>query len=677
MAYHRGAAGAINTLFIVLSVVAALSSSRREVSETTTDGAAFSFTPTITVASAFVFSPNCYSSSSSSFSHGHRHCKQKYHNNRNDLSFLIQRETNQHHQRQQQQRQPKESLLFLSAKKNDEDDDDEKETEQQRQQDEMINLQKSVSSSLYNDDDNESGTQQDEENERNHLKHQQKVFDDISSWFANRTQEVPPELEPTYKQMATSILNTIILPSSSSTNSNEDDNDEDSKNDSEKNRKVITVLDVACGTGVLWEFFVEAVDEYNNNSKDDNEKEKIVLNIIGVDLSSKMVQYAKERAKDLLQQGKGGHSIEVIQSDIIEYCKHVQKKHDDCNDDDGNESILPFNGVILNACFGNFYNQRQVLQELAMLNTHIGDTATVPSPPSLTICVSHPLGASFVRQLHEQDSKTVPHLLPETDRDVLRLIWGLPLFVKKGMGPDEDDDNGSSSSSSESSYYLKSFETTRATGLSDTMHRYRGHVDEGYGRGGKKLGVPTANLPASLFQNALETVSTGVYFGFAMLERQSANPASIYKAVVNVGYSPTFEGQENPEKIIEAHLMMNNNDDDENNDGDDANNNILPDFYNVPMRLQLIGYLREEKKFDSFPKLIQQIHADINDTNYLLDQFPYNTFQFDTSFFDNEDTKKKNDIWIGQGGGDDVASWEFVPMPGEWDKIMSTTDTCT
>ena len=94
------------------------------------------------------------------------------------------------------------------------------------------------------------------------------------------------------------------------------------------------------------------------------------------------------------------------------------------------------------------------------------------------------------------------------------------------------------------------------------LHRYRGVVDQGYGRGGKKLGVPTANLPASLFQNALQDVRPGVYFGWAALEEEenlppppaaaaNGNHPRVFPAVVNVGYSPTFEGQKNKEKIIE------------------------------------------------------------------------------------------------------------------------------
>jgi hypothetical protein len=63
-------------------------------------------------------------------------------------------------------------------------------------------------------------------------------------------------------------------------------------------------------------------------------------------------------------------------------------------------------------------------------------------------------------------------------------------------------------------------------------------VSPGYGRGSKKLGVPTANLPESQFQESLRGVAAGVYLGWARVDG-----GGIKKAVVNVGYSPTFVGQ--------------------------------------------------------------------------------------------------------------------------------------
>lgn len=49
-------------------------------------------------------------------------------------------------------------------------------------------------------------------------------------------------------------------------------------------------------------------------------------------------------------------------------------------------------------------------------------------------------------------------------------------------------------------------------------------------------------------------MNTGVYFGWAAVESVDnvAGRNRPIKAVVNVGYSPTFEGKENEEKIVEV-----------------------------------------------------------------------------------------------------------------------------
>ena len=122
----------------------------------------------------------------------------------------------------------------------------------------------------------------------------------------------------------------------------------------------------------------------------------------------------------------------------------------------------------------------------------------------------------------------------------------------------------------------------------------RGPVATGYGRGGKKLGVPTANLPQSLFKDSLANVKPGVYCGWASVDHEDGKTATC-KAVVNVGYSPTFVGEENREKIVEAHLM-----------GYEGG-----DFYDSEMRLVLSGFQRGEKKFPSFPDLVAAINQDI------------------------------------------------------------------
>jgi len=207
---------------------------------------------------------------------------------------------------------------------------------------------------------------------------------------------------------------------------------------------------------------------------------------------------------------------------------------------------------------------------------------------------------------------------------------------------------------------------SRARLLPD-MLRFRGSVDQGYGRGGKKLGFPTANLPSSLFQNALEEVTTGVYFGWSTLERRDNNGNyELHKAVVNVGYSPTFEGEENKEKIIEAHLIVEQDKAKkagcaDTEDSDDKA--VFEDFYGIPMRLQLVGFLREEKKFDSFPELIAQIRADVEDAKLSLDCQPYNLCRTDPFIC------KTSSDWVGGGGGDETASWESAPIKDFLDDI--------
>jgi riboflavin kinase len=72
------------------------------------------------------------------------------------------------------------------------------------------------------------------------------------------------------------------------------------------------------------------------------------------------------------------------------------------------------------------------------------------------------------------------------------------------------------------------------------------------------------------------------------------------------------------------------------------------------MRIQLVGFLREEKKFDSFPELIAQINADVQDAKTSLDYSPFQSCRKDPFLSSND--------WVGTGGGDSIASWEVAPM---------------
>ena len=75
--------------------------------------------------------------------------------------------------------------------------------------------------------------------------------------------------------------------------------------------------------------------------------------------------------------------------------------------------------------------------------------------------------------------------------------------------------------------------------LLDELLFVRGTVERGYGRGSKKLGFPTANLPQFDESIAQYNLPRGVYFGWAKLEDEP----EIAHFVANIGRSPTFAGQ--------------------------------------------------------------------------------------------------------------------------------------
>ncbi|CAM9859193.1 unnamed protein product, partial [Laminaria digitata] len=125
----------------------------------------------------------------------------------------------------------------------------------------------------------------------------------------------------------------------------------------------------------------------------------------------------------------------------------------------------------------------------------------------------------------------------------------------------------------------------------------------------------------------------GVYFGWAALEgeeeqeQEGAEPTKAngggggggggpWKCVANVGYSPTFAGQENAEKIVEGHLI--------GYEGED--------FYGETMRMLLAGFQRREKKFASFPELVATINKDVGDASAALDEPRFSSFKADAFF---------------------------------------------
>eukprot|EP00924_Labyrinthula_sp_SR-Ha-C_P008650 snap_masked-scaffold_37-processed-gene-2.51-mRNA-1 protein AED:0.39 eAED:0.39 QI:0/-1/0/1/-1/1/1/0/150 len=121
------------------------------------------------------------------------------------------------------------------------------------------------------------------------------------------------------------------------------------------------------------------------------------------------------------------------------------------------------------------------------------------------------------------------------------------------------------------------------------------NVIKGFGRGGKLLNCPTANLDLSEHPKVLENIPCGVYYGWARLEGKT------YKTVASIGWNPTFE---NKVKTVEPHLI----------------HNFTRDFYGKTLDVIFCGFLRDELKFDGIESLSKQIQKDIVAAKVALDE---------------------------------------------------------
>ena len=112
-------------------------------------------------------------------------------------------------------------------------------------------------------------------------------------------------------------------------------------------------------------------------------------------------------------------------------------------------------------------------------------------------------------------------------------------------------------------------------------YQIRGIVVTGRDRGGKLLGIPTANI--NLHDELCP--KTGIYA--VTVERENKQ----LKGVANIGYSPTFDDHE---FTVEVHIL-----------------DFDQDIYGEKIRVNFIQRIRDEKKFAGIDELIEQIHRDI------------------------------------------------------------------
>ncbi|KAI8110147.1 hypothetical protein M9435_001826 [Picochlorum sp. BPE23] len=141
----------------------------------------------------------------------------------------------------------------------------------------------------------------------------------------------------------------------------------------------------------------------------------------------------------------------------------------------------------------------------------------------------------------------------------------------------------------------------------------KGEIVQGYGRGSKELGVPTANLAIPDVEDQIAGLPLGVYFGWAQL-LDSDN--GVYKMVMNIGKRPTFVKDNSPDSSVEAHVM----------------HSYDHDFYGETMKVVLLGYLRPEIPFSGLQELLNRIHTDIGISRTQLDSEKWSEFANDEFF---------------------------------------------
>lgn len=136
----------------------------------------------------------------------------------------------------------------------------------------------------------------------------------------------------------------------------------------------------------------------------------------------------------------------------------------------------------------------------------------------------------------------------------------------------------------------------------------KGIVVKGFGRGSKQLGIPTANFPIEVVKQLPECIKTGIYFGFATVDK-----SEVFKMVMSIGWNPYFQ---NTQKSMEIHII----------------HQFDEDFYGLEMKACILGFMRPEKSFDSLDALILAIHNDIEEAKRKLGEPEFEKYKMDVFF---------------------------------------------
>ncbi len=147
--------------------------------------------------------------------------------------------------------------------------------------------------------------------------------------------------------------------------------------------------------------------------------------------------------------------------------------------------------------------------------------------------------------------------------------------------------NGIIVSSSKIREFLQAGDIENAKMFLGRPYTISGIVKKGDGRG-RRLGFPTANV----YPKNDILLKDGVYAAYVFIDSKK------HIAAVNVGYNPTFKGEE---KHIESFLL-----------------DFESDIYGKRIDIEFVKFIRGERRFKKMPDLINQIQEDVAKIKHIL-----------------------------------------------------------
>ncbi|KAI9275091.1 hypothetical protein EDC94DRAFT_654505 [Helicostylum pulchrum] len=140
----------------------------------------------------------------------------------------------------------------------------------------------------------------------------------------------------------------------------------------------------------------------------------------------------------------------------------------------------------------------------------------------------------------------------------------------------------------------------------------KGTVVKGYGRGSKQLGIPTANLSEEAISTLAAGLDTGVYYGWTQIGQVGS---TVYPMVMSLGWNPYFK---NEKRSAEVHVI----------------HEFPQDFYDAPIRVLVLGFIRSEQNYPSLDALITDIKTDVEVAKHSLLRKHYLQHKEHVLFFD-------------------------------------------